>query len=95
LAWDQPFSEWDHAFPDPAMTVAAFDRIAHHATIIECNTESYRRRTATKNRDPETACAKKSNCRPTGHQSCRSTGIVDRDQGDGPEMGAAFCRGGP
>jgi hypothetical protein len=40
------------------MTVAAFDRIVHHATIIECNTESYRRRTATKNRDPETACAK-------------------------------------
>jgi hypothetical protein len=24
------------------MTVAAFDRIVHHATIIECNTESYR-----------------------------------------------------
>jgi DNA replication protein DnaC len=40
------------------MTVAAIDRIVHHATIIECNTESYRRRNATKNRDPETACAK-------------------------------------
>jgi hypothetical protein len=41
------------------MTVAAtIDRMAHHATIIKCNTESYRRRTATNNRDPETACAK-------------------------------------
>ena len=48
----------NHSFPDPAMTFAAIDRIIHHATIIECNTESYRRRIATKNRDPETACAK-------------------------------------
>lgn len=46
---NQPFSEWNQIFPDPAMTVAAIDRIVHHATIIECNTESYRRRTATKN----------------------------------------------
>lgn len=32
---------------DPAMTVAAIDRLVHHATILELNTESYRRRTAT------------------------------------------------
>ena len=55
---NQPFSEWNQIFPDPAMTVAAIDRIVHHSTIIECNTESYRRRTATKNRDPEIASAK-------------------------------------
>lgn len=43
---NQPFSAWDQIFPDPAMTVAAIDRLVHHATILEFNTESYRRRTA-------------------------------------------------
>jgi hypothetical protein len=43
---NQPFSEWDQVFPDPAVTVAAIDRLVHHATILEINTESYRRRTA-------------------------------------------------
>ena len=28
------------------MTVAAIDRLVHHATVLELNTESYRRRTA-------------------------------------------------
>ena len=28
------------------MTVAAIDRLVHHATIFEMNVESYRRRTA-------------------------------------------------
>ena len=28
------------------MTVAVIDRLVHHATILEFNTESYRRRTA-------------------------------------------------
>jgi DNA replication protein DnaC len=28
------------------MTVAAIDRLVHHATILEMNVESYRRRTA-------------------------------------------------
>ena len=43
---NQPFSEWNQIFPDPAMTVAAIDRLVHHATILELNTESYRRRSA-------------------------------------------------
>jgi DNA replication protein DnaC len=43
---NQPFSEWNQIFPDPAMTVAAIDRLVHHATILELNTESYRRRKA-------------------------------------------------
>jgi hypothetical protein len=43
---NQPFSEWDQIFPDPAMTVAAIDRLVHHATFLELNTESYRRRSA-------------------------------------------------
>lgn len=43
---NQPFSAWDQVFPDPAMTVAAIDRLVHHATIIEMNGESYRQRSA-------------------------------------------------
>jgi DNA replication protein DnaC len=43
---NQPFGEWSKVFPDPAMTVAAIDRLVHHATIFEMNVESYRRRTA-------------------------------------------------
>ena len=33
-------------FGDQAMTLAAVDRLIHHATIFEMNVESYRRRTA-------------------------------------------------
>jgi DNA replication protein DnaC len=43
---NQPFSAWNEIFPDPAMTVAAIDRLVHHATVLELNTESYRRRAA-------------------------------------------------
>jgi len=43
---NQPFGEWNRIFPDPAMTLAAVDRLVHHATIFELNVESYRRRTA-------------------------------------------------
>ncbi len=41
-----PFSQWGDVFVDPAMTLAAIDRLVHHATILEMNAESYRRRTA-------------------------------------------------
>jgi DNA replication protein DnaC len=43
---NQPFGEWDKIFPDQAMTLAAIDRLVHHATILEMNVESYRRREA-------------------------------------------------
>ena len=43
---NQPFGEWGKVFPDPAMTLAAVDRLVHHATILEMNVESYRRRVA-------------------------------------------------
>ena len=43
---NQPFSAWSDVFPDPAMTVAAIDRLVHHSTIIEMNGESYRKRSA-------------------------------------------------
>jgi len=41
---NQPFSQWDKIFPDTMMTVAAIDRIIHHATIIEIDSESYRKK---------------------------------------------------
>jgi DNA replication protein DnaC len=41
-----PFSQWGEVFVDPAMTLAAVDRLVHHSTILEMNVESYRRRTA-------------------------------------------------
>jgi DNA replication protein DnaC len=43
---NQPFGEWNRIFPDPAMTLAAVDRLVHHATIFEINVDSYRRRAA-------------------------------------------------
>jgi DNA replication protein DnaC len=43
---NQPFGEWGKIFPDQAMTLAAIDRLVHHATILEMNVESYRRRQA-------------------------------------------------
>ncbi len=43
---NQPFAEWDQIFPDQMMTVAAIDRLVHHATIIELTGDSYRRREA-------------------------------------------------
>jgi hypothetical protein len=43
---NQPFGEWGKVFQDPAMTLAAIDRLVHHSTIFEMNVESYRRRTA-------------------------------------------------
>jgi hypothetical protein len=50
IAANQPFSGWDQIFPDKAMTVAAIDRLVHHATILEMNAESFRQRTAASTR---------------------------------------------
>ena len=44
--WNQPFGSWDEIFPDKAMTVAAIDRLVHHAVILEMNADSYRRKAA-------------------------------------------------
>ena len=43
---NQAFGEWGKVFQDPAMTLAAVDRVVHHATIFEMNVDSYRRREA-------------------------------------------------
>ena len=50
IAANVPFSAWDRLFPDKAMAVAAIDRLVHHATILEMNVDSYRRRTAASRR---------------------------------------------
>ena len=41
-----PFSQWDEVVVEPAMTLAAVDRLAHQSTLLEMNVESYRRRAA-------------------------------------------------
>jgi DNA replication protein DnaC len=41
-----PFSEWNQVFPDKGMTVAAVDRLVHHATILGMRVDSYRCRAA-------------------------------------------------
>jgi len=43
---NQPFSQWDSIFSDSMMTVAAIDRLVHHATIIELQAESFRKQAA-------------------------------------------------
>jgi DNA replication protein DnaC len=43
---NQPFSQWDSIFSDSMMTVAAIDRLVHHATIIELKAESFRQQSA-------------------------------------------------
>ncbi len=43
---NQPFAEWDRIFPDRMITVAAVDRLIHHASIIEISSDSYRRKEA-------------------------------------------------
>lgn len=44
---NQPFAEWNKVFPDPAMTIAAVDRLVHHSVIVEMNVGSYRQKAAT------------------------------------------------
>ena len=57
LTANQPFGEWGKVFPDQAMTLAAVDRLVHHATILEMNVESYRRRAAlNRKRGPGRPC---------------------------------------
>jgi DNA replication protein DnaC len=43
---NQPFSEWDSIFATNSMTVAAIDRLIHHSTILEIQSDSYRRKSA-------------------------------------------------
>ena len=40
------FSNWDQIFSDTIMTVAAIDRLVHHAIIIELDADSFRKKQA-------------------------------------------------
>ncbi len=62
---NQPFGEWGKVFQDPAMTLAAVDRLVHHATIFEMNVESFRRRTALARKKPGSG-------RPTQHATIKN-----------------------
>lgn len=66
---NQPFGEWNRVFPDPAMTLAAVDRLVHHATIFEMNVESYRRRSALEN--------KRQRGRPASFATIKNTSLID------------------
>jgi DNA replication protein DnaC len=65
---NQPFGEWGRIFPDPAMTLAAVDRLVHHATIFEMNVESYRRREAIERKQQGAG-------RPPLHATRRNVGV--------------------
>ncbi|MBB1493346.1 ATP-binding protein [Paracoccus sp. MC1854] len=75
---NQPFGEWNRVFPDPAMTLAAVDRLVHHATIFEMNVESYRRRSAME--------AKRTRGRPAAFATINNTpqSVAER-QSPGPQ----------
>lgn len=68
LTANQPFGEWNKIFPDPAMTLAAVDRLVHHSTIFELNVDSYRRRTA--------VAAKRGRGRPASKATTKNTATV-------------------
>jgi DNA replication protein DnaC len=40
------FSQWDQIFKDPMTTMAAIDRLVHHATILEFTGDSHRAQSA-------------------------------------------------
>ncbi len=54
---NQPFSEWNGIFPDEMMTVAAINRLVHHANLIEVRSDSYRRKAAMRQMDEEQAAS--------------------------------------
>jgi len=48
ITTNQAFSEWDSIFGDNMMTVAAIDRLVHHADIYKLEGDSYRKKHALK-----------------------------------------------
>ena len=80
-----PFSQWSEVFVEPAMTLAAVDRLVHHSTILEMNVESYRRRAAQKGLIPAGLKARLplTTTKSPGQNSWRrAVKIVDADQLD-------------
>jgi DNA replication protein DnaC len=68
LTANRPFGAWGKVFPDPAMTLAAVDRLVHHAMIFEINVDSYRRRTALERKQ-------KGPGQPSDHATTKDTGV--------------------
>lgn len=66
---NQPFCEWDRIFPDEMMTVAAIDRLVHHANLIEVRSDSYRRKAALRQMDSEQTVAMSAAIPPPGKDS--------------------------
>lgn len=54
-----PFSQWDQVFKDTVTTMAAVDRLVHHATVLELNGESYRAQTAASRKAQQLSKAQK------------------------------------
>jgi len=74
VAANQPFSAWKRVFPDEAMAVAAIDRLVHHATILEMNVDSYRRRAAEGRAGKDVAAATTTTDNPTdNHEGAQQT----------------------
>jgi DNA replication protein DnaC len=74
---NQPFGEWNRVFPDPAMTLAAVDRLVHHAIIFEMNVESFRRRSAME--------AKRTRGRPAAFATINNTPQIVAERQSTPE----------
>ncbi|MDI1265466.1 MAG: IS21-like element helper ATPase IstB [bacterium] len=71
---NQPFGEWAKIFPDPAMTLAAVDRLVHHSTIFEMNVDSFRRRAAIERKQQGPG-------RPAAHATTKNVGpLSPRDK---------------
>jgi DNA replication protein DnaC len=65
------FSKWDQIFKDPMTTMAAIDRLVHHALILEFNGESVRTQKAQGREKgvappPEVPCGSTPSLPPTG-----------------------------
>ena len=58
-------------FGDQAMTLATIDRLVHHATILEMNVESYRRR--------EALDRKRGRGRPAAHATIKKSEKAEAD----------------
>jgi DNA replication protein DnaC len=74
---NQPFSQWDNIFPDEMMTVAAIDRLVHHANLIEVRSDSYRRKAAMRQMGREQTATLPENTPPPSKASV-ADGQVDR-----------------
>ena len=72
---NRPFGEWTTVFPDAAMTLAAVDRLVHHAVILEMNVQSYRQRSAAIRQKQRPSSDSKGDTKQketTGHPNCRA-----------------------